>query len=404
MPENTDQPGANDPSGNAQGAGNANSGNGRGGNAAVRQARRMLEDAQQHLKDLLKQGTKGSMLDNAKEAVKKAEKDLERLTSGSVSDRRDARQEYMDQYFDRLGGPWVAELFKRDPELSQLIEVGMKNGWSANDFLLGKDGKPGLYETKWWNDSKKSASWKQAFKWEFAPDKTEWNSKLDLAKQTIRTLAKSLYSMDVSEEDLDRLARRYWYNGWSEFDNQGLRTWLASVHERGYIGDKPEDGGGFAPGGTYLTQERALRDAARNYGVWRPDSWYSDTAQKILDPSKNFTADDAWNQIISDAESMYPVFQGKLSKDVSVRDVAAGYISQLSRYLEINDPNLVDLSDPLLQKAFTNLDDKSQPTLMPLWQFTQQIKKDPRWQYTANALDTYSTIGSDLARMMGFVR
>jgi hypothetical protein len=40
---------------------------------------------------------------------------------------------------------------------------------------------------------------------------------------------------------------------------------------------------------------------------------------------------------------------------------------------------------------------------MPLWEFNQAIKKDERWQYTTNALSTYSQIGSDLARMMGFV-
>ena len=57
-----------------------------------------------------------------------------------------------------------------------------------------------------------------------------------------------------------------------------------------------------------------------------------------------------------------------------------------------------------MQRAFTNVDDKGEPVAMPLWKFTQEIKKDARWQYTTNALDTYSSIGSDLARMMGFVK
>ena len=61
------------------------------------------------------------------------------------------------------------------------------------------------------------------------------------------------------------------------------------------------------------------------------------------------------------------------------------------------------LSRPLLQRAFTNIDQSNNPSLMPLWQFNQEIKKDARWQYTSNALNTYSQIGSDLARMMGFV-
>jgi len=50
-----------------------------------------------------------------------------------------------------------------------------------------------------------------------------------------------------------------------------------------------------------------------------------------------------------------------------------------------------------------NVDANGNPAAMPLWQFTQEIKKDGRWQYTTNALNTYSQIGSDLARMMGVV-
>jgi hypothetical protein len=83
--------------------------------------------------------------------------------------------------------------------------------------------------------------------------------------------------------------------------------------------------------------------------------------------------------------------------------VGAGYFSQLARYLEINDPDMIDIQDPLLQKAFMNVDANGNPAAMPLWQFTQEIKKDGRWQYTTNALNTYSQIGSDLARMMGVV-
>ena len=83
--------------------------------------------------------------------------------------------------------------------------------------------------------------------------------------------------------------------------------------------------------------------------------------------------------------------------------MGAGYFSQLARYLELNDPNMIDLTDPLLQRAFTNVDDKGEPVAMPLWKFTQEIKKDDRWQSTDNAFSTYSRIGSNIARMMGFV-
>jgi len=158
---------------------------------------------------------------------------------------------------------------------------------------------------------------------------------------------------------------------------------------------------GLTPGGAVLDLERTLTDALRAYGLSRPEGWAASTAALILDPDSGFDEDDAWNELIAEAESLYPVFAGRLSKDRSVRDVAAGYLSQMSRYLEIGDPNLIELDDPLLQRAFTNLNDSSEPTLMPLWEFTKQVRQSDRWQMTDNARDSYMSAASKFARALG---
>lgn len=359
---------------------------------SVAQARRELREAERVLKQYENEKVKGQLLEDAKDAVREARKTLERLTSGSREDRREARSEFMGEYYNELGGPWIAELVKRDEELRRLFEKAIRTD-DVEGFL------DDLYQSKWWNDPKKSGSWKTAFQMEFAKDKTAWNDSIEQAKQVIKDEAQRVYNMDVPEAILDQIARRFMYQGWSKNNYRGLKVWLASQFSK-QSGDPEAD---FTPGGLLVEQERALRDAARNYGVFRPDDWFRKTSASILNPDANFTEDDAWNELIAEAESLYPVFAGKLSKDRSVRDVGAGYFSQLARYLEINDPELIDLQDPLLQKAFTNVDANGNPVAMPLWQFTQEIKKDGRWQYTTNALNTYSQIGSDLARMMGFV-
>lgn len=359
---------------------------------SVAQARRELREAERVLKQYENEKVKGQLLEDAKDAVREARKTLENLTTGSRDDRREARSEFMGEYYNELGGPWIAELVKRDEELRRLFEKAIRTD-DVDGFL------DDLYQSKWWNDPKKSGSWKTAFQMEFAKDKTAWNDSIEQAKQVIKDEAQRVYNMDVPEAILDQIARRFMYQGWSKNNYRGLKVWLASQFRK-QSGDPETD---LTPGGLLVEQERALRDAARNYGVFRPDAWFRKTSESILNPDANFTEDDAWNELISEAESLYPVFAGKLSKDRSVRDVGAGYFSQLARYLEINDPELIDLQDPLLQKAFTNVDANGNPTAMPLWQFTQEIKKDGRWQYTTNALNTYSQIGSDLARMMGFV-
>lgn len=359
---------------------------------SVAQARRDLREAEQNLKDLESQKATGPLLDKAKDDVKAARRALENMTSGSRADKREARQEFMQEYYNDLGGPWIAELVKRDEELRRLFEKAVRTD-DLDGFM------DDIYQSKWWNDPEKSGSWKQAFRLEFSKDKTAWNDSLDEAKRIIKDQAKAMYNLVVPEAILDQIARRFLYEGWSKNENRGLKVWLASQLDE----QQAAEGSTFTPGGMLVDAERTLRDAARNYGVYRPEKWFTDTAEKILNPDSNFTDDDAWNELISEAESLYPVFQGKLSKDRSVRDVASGYIGQLARYLEINDPEMIDLDDPLLQKAFTNIDQSNNPSLMPLWQFNQEIKKDARWQYTTNALNTYSQIGSDLARMMGFV-
>lgn len=361
---------------------------------SVEQARRDLRDAERTLKDYEKQNITGQLLDDARQAVRDARKALENMTSGSREDRLDARKDFMNEYYNDLGGPWIAELVKRDPELRRLFEEAIRTD-DLEGFL------DDVYQSEWWNDPKRSGSWKDAFRMEYAKDKTPWNDRIAEAKKIIENLAKTVYNMTVPSAILDQIARRFLYQGWDRDNNRGLRAWLDT--QFGKQSEDPEST--LTPGGAVLDMERQLRDAARDYGVYRDSAWFEKTARDVLNPDSNYTEDNAWNELITDAEGLFPVFAGKLSKDRSVRDLGAGYISQLSRYLEINDPSMIELSDPLLQRAFTNVGvDGKSPALMPLWEFTQAIKKDARWQYTTNALDTYSSIGSDLARMMGFVR
>ena len=359
---------------------------------SVAQAQRELREAERTLKQYEQEKVKGQLLDDAKDAVREARKTVERLTSGSRGDRREARQDFMGDYYNELGGPWIAELVKRDAELRRLFEKAIRTD-DVDGFMED------LYQSKWWNDPKKSTSWKMAFQQEFAKDKTGWNQSIEDAKLAIREAADDVYNMVVPEAILDQIARRYMYEGWSRNDNRGLKVWLAT--QFGKQAADPESD--LTPGGALLDVERTLSDAVREYGLTREADWARLTAQQILNPNSDYDQDDAWNELIAEAESKYPVFAGRLSKDRSVRDLASGYIGELSQMLELRDPSSVDLNDPLLKRAFTSLDEKNQPRLMPLWEFNQQIKKDERWQYTNNALNTYSSIGSDLARMMGFV-
>lgn len=360
----------------------------------VKLLERQLKDAQDNLK--LGKSNNAPDLKSLEKAVEDAQKALNKYRESRGSDRSRLTEKYLGDYYDKVGD-WVRDLVKQFPQLTNLFSKAISQGWDSDRFLSE------VYKSDWWKQQKEAGRgnrWLEAFILENDPAKQgQWMDSIDQVKQKIRDLADSMYNMQIDEGELDKIARRYLYQGWDLNDDRGLRVWLS--RQFGKQSTDPE--ADLTPGGMVLDKERSLRDAARAYGVFRPDDWFKRTAASILNPDSGFTEDDAWNELITEAESLYPVFAGKLSKDRSVRDVGAGYFSQLARYLEINDPELIDLQDPLLQKAFTNVDANGNPTAMPLWQFTQEIKKDGRWQYTTNALNTYSQIGSDLARMMGFV-
>ena len=371
---------------------NPSGGGGKRKPEAIRIAQRDIRLAEQDLADKKKIGSKTD-IDLAEKRLKEARQALRKIQQADPGeDRQDARRDFMEDYYDRLG-PEAASIIRGAPQLQSLFDEAIRKGWDDQTFLSE------LKKTDWWKDPKKSGSWREAFRLEYQEAPGVWQEALDDAKIKIRDLAQSMYNITISEDVLDKIARRYYYQGWGKGDERGLRVWLS--RQFGKQSADPE--ADLTPGGALLDQERTLRDAARNYGVFRPDDWFKRTSQSILNPESGFTEDDAWNELIAEAESLYPAFAGKLSKDRSVRDVGAGYFSQLARYLEINDPDMIDIQDPLLQKAFMNVDANGNPAAMPLWQFTQEIKKDGRWQYTTNALNTYSQIGSDLARMMGVV-
>jgi hypothetical protein len=357
---------------------------------SIRIAERDVRLAEEALKDARELKSETGIA-AAQERLKEARSALRRIQNADPgADRQEARRDFMDDYFNRLG-PEAASLARNDPELRTLFDEAIRKGWNEGTFLSE------LKKTDWWKDPKKGVSWRQAFELEFNNPPGVWQESLSKAKQKIRDMADDLYNIQISEDVLDKIARRFYYQGWNT-DERGLKVWLA-----GQFGQQLTGGTELTPGGALLDVERTLSDAVREYGLTRDADWASRTAQQILNPNSNYDEDDAWNELIAEAESKYPVFAGRLSKDRSVRDLASGYIGELAQMLELRDPSSVDLNDPLLKRAFTSLDEKNQPRLMPLWEFNQQIKKDERWQYTNNALNTYSSIGSDLARMMGFV-
>jgi hypothetical protein len=353
---------------------------------AVRQAELDIEAAERELEAAKESGSK-SRIEDAEDDLRDKRKVLADLRKGGAAKRREARREQSAEYYERLG-PYIVGLVRNVPELRETVQEAIANNWNIDKFLRDR-------RVVDWLATKGTAA-KAAIALEFDPARaTEWEDKVRDARNAVNDLARQTYNLNLTDETLDRLARRFIYEGW-DTNPRGLQVWMAERVERG--GERTET----LTGGTIESNERDLRDLARRFGVSQTDEWFADNANNLLNPDSGITREKLVNDMISQAESLYPVFSGQLSENYTVRDAASPYIAQLSRWLEV-DAESVELDDYLLSKAFTSVqDEKGQPKAMSLWDFQKEIRADDRWQTTENAMTVYTDFGERMLKMFGF--
>jgi hypothetical protein len=95
---------------------------------------------------------------------------------------------------------------------------------------------------------------------------------------------------------------------------------------------------------------------------------------------------------------MYPAWSDKINEGMDPSSLFAPYRNTARQLLEIDD---LDLNDPIMKRASQYVGPDGKPNQLPLYQFEQEVRKDPRWQYTDNAYSSYMNVGTDLLRMFG---
>jgi hypothetical protein len=85
-----------------------------------------------------------------------------------------------------------------------------------------------------------------------------------------------------------------------------------------------------------------------------------------------------------------------LAAGVDLEDVYLPYRSAMSTILEV-PLDKINLNDPTLTGAITAQGN------MPLYEFKNSLRKDPRWQYTDNARQTVSTGLTQVLKDFGFM-
>ena len=82
-------------------------------------------------------------------------------------------------------------------------------------------------------------------------------------------------------------------------------------------------------------------------------------------------------------------------------DLASSYMQDYQKILEVG-PGQLNLFDPTLTKALQYKDPSGQNASMPLWQFDQTLRNDPRWKQTQNAQDSVMGTAHSILQSFGF--
>jgi len=107
------------------------------------------------------------------------------------------------------------------------------------------------------------------------------------------------------------------------------------------------------------------------------------------------------NRIIQDTRKLAAQGQPQyvrdlLSQGYNLNQVYAPYRQTMATILEIDDPESIDLNDPLLRSAITDKGD------MNIYDFKKQLRKDNRWQYTQTAKQEVSDVALRVLQDFGF--
>ncbi len=162
-------------------------------------------------------------------------------------------------------------------------------------------------------------------------------------------------------------------------------------------------GGTF--GGTILTQIQDIKNTARSYGLSYTEAKYNQWGADLF--ANRITDSEVEEAIKVESASKYPAFAGQIMKGVTLDALSSAYKSSMASILEI-DADSIGYDDPTLRKALQGYGPSLQLAgaaykgsgagagagegQIPIWQFEEQLRSDPRWQFTNNARDSIDSL------------
>lgn len=322
---------------------------------------------------------------------------------------------------------FVQDLVGTVPELAQLLQKASAQGATADAFQAM------LEATNWWRTNADTARQQVALE---SSDPATYQQNLTQAQQHVSALAAQM-GVTLTPSQVASYATADLFQG--QNDDQ-LKASL---------------GANFTVGSTASTGDAAeyaqqLSSLAASYGVPVTQTWTNNFIQTALTTgqSESEMLAGATQSLINSASTAYPTLAQQLQAGQTTSQIAQPYIAAMASTLEIPEGN-IQLTDPTIQQALNNasltgtsqsgkssssVSSASSPsvsgnnasssstanvsgqtstsvsgatnqpgaTSMPLYQFNNLLRSDPRWQQTDNAKQSAYSMVASLGKSFGF--
>lgn len=269
-------------------------------------------------------------------------------------------------------------LINSSSELKSLFNQAVKGSWTAELFTAK------LKNTRWW--ATQSDSLRKYITLRYT-DPATWAQNRQQALYAMNSIAVQVGAGDLmrgSAQDKNVLQQAVYNSlalGWSD---ARIKDWL---------GAKVTTHGGIMLGEAGQAFDQLHQVAWQNgmtYGAW-----YATEARKIA--SGQDTLEGAEALIRQQAAAKYSAFADQIKAGQNVIDLASPYIQSVSKILETPD---ADLFNSHVQKAMTtNVNGQSES----VWQFENDLRKDPLWKKTQNAQDSATQVAHQVLQSFGQV-
>lgn len=155
---------------------------------------------------------------------------------------------------------------------------------------------------------------------------------------------------------------------------------------------------------------RQIQEVGREYG-W--DDWdnYEQSRDMLGQMMRGELDPEGFKRrMVDHAKVMYPGLHDQLLSGMTVKQIADPYMSKYSQILETPQTAINWYDDKLVQKALqyrpeTNNTGKGTESagVMPMHQFEEQLREDPRWRKTKNAINSTGALLQQIGKDWGFV-